>query len=250
MKADHSYVYRVTYTAQNGKQSQQAFAIAVSGDAPADYMNAELTVDATTLSGSTADTTEATVLSGSTVVLKVSPTTGWSDDYLWDNGQKGNTITVSNLVASRTYTCQYVNQSGAVSECRFKLNVVPAKQAITVSDGAPAETNEVKVLAGSKVTLQLIVPAATSRDDVTWSDGSHGLTYTVASIDEDMTVTATFRGVAYTFTLKVKADDYSYYDLLTNAKGYKLLPRPRNSARWPTTAISCWPVTRPTCSSG
>lgn len=223
VKADHSYVYRVTYTAQNGKQSQQAFAIAVSGDAPAELMNAELTVDATTLSGSTAETTEATVLSGSTVVLKVSPTTGWSDDYLWDNGQKDNTITVSNLVASRTYTCQYANQSGAVSECRFQLNVVSAKQAIIVSDGAPAETNAAEVLAGSKVTLQLIVPAATSRDDVTWSDGSHGLTYTVASIDEDMTVTATFRGVAYTFTLKVKAADYSYYNLLTNAKGYKLV---------------------------
>ena len=44
VKADRSYIYRVTYTAANGTQSRQAFAIAVSGDAPADPMTSEITL--------------------------------------------------------------------------------------------------------------------------------------------------------------------------------------------------------------
>ena len=38
VKADRSYIYRVSYTAQNGAVSHQAFAIAVSGDAAPDVM--------------------------------------------------------------------------------------------------------------------------------------------------------------------------------------------------------------------
>ncbi len=222
VKADRSYVYRVTYTAPNGRQSQQAFAIAVSGDAPADAMTSEATIGGTVLSGTDAETVEATVLSGSTVTLSASATTGWTNDFLWDNGQKTATITVPALRTSRTYTCQYANQSGAVSECRFRLNVVDALQHIIVGS-SESQTNTVQVLAGTQVTLRLTIPTTASADEVTWSDGSHGLTYTIDSVGADTEVSATYNGRTYTYYIYIKATDYAYYDLLTTGKGYKLV---------------------------
>ncbi len=217
VKADRSYIYRVTYTAKNGTQSQQAFAIAVSGDAAPDVMTNEITIDGTILRE-----TEATVLSGKSVILYAGATTGWTNDYLWDNGQKTSVITVPNITTSRTYTCQYANQSGAVSESRFHINVVPAQQFITVGSGE-SEGSEVQVLSGTEVTLRMVIPATADPDNVIWSDGSHGLSCTLSSVTKDTEVTATFEGNTYTFNIYVKATDYAYYDLLTAARGYKLV---------------------------
>lgn len=221
VKADHSYIYRVTYTAQNGTQSQQAFAFAVSGDAAPDLMTNEITLDGSVLSTS-AETIEATVLSGKSVALYAGATTGWTNDYLWDNGQKTSTITVSNLTSSRTYTCQYANQSGAVSESRFVLHVVSAQQFIAVGSGE-SEGSEVQVLSGTEVTLRMVIPSSADPDNVVWSDGSHGLTYTIAAATSDTQVTATYDGNTYTYNIIIKAADYGYYDLLTSASGYKLI---------------------------
>ena len=217
VRADHSYIYRVTYTAHNGAKSTAAFAIAVSGDAAPDPMTNEITVD-----GTIHRNTEMTVLSGKDVILYAGATTGWTDDYLWDNGQTTSVITVPSIASSRTYTCQYANQSGAVSESRFHINVVPAQQYISVGSGE-SEGSEVQVLAGTNVTLRLLIPASSDPDDIHWSDGSHGAVCNVAAIEADTQVTATFEGNIYTFNIYVKATDYSYYDLLTAARGYKLV---------------------------
>ncbi len=196
VKADRSYVYRVTYTAPNGRKSQQAFAIAVSGDAPADAMTSEATIGGTVLSGSDAETIEATVLSGSTVTLSASAATGWTNDFLWDNGQKTATITVPALLTSRSYTCQYANQSGAVSECRFRLSVVDALQHI---NGATTDT--ATLLPGSQATLQLAIPTYADASTITWDDGTTGTTRTVRIAEAEAEVTATYRGTAYHFYL-------------------------------------------------
>ena len=218
VKADRSYIYRVTYTAPNGRQSQQAFAIAVSGDAPADPMTTSVAIDGADAEGDG----EFTVLSGSSVTLTAGATTGWTNDYLWDNGQTTSAITIPVLTSSRTYTCQYANQSGAVSEAAFRLNVVDAQQYISVGSGESL-TDEVQVLKGTAVTLRLVVPATAQGADVVWTDGSQGTEYTIDSVDGDMTVTATYKGKDYTYHIGVKATDYSYYDLLTADQGYKLV---------------------------
>ena len=217
VKADRSYIYRVTYTAANGAQSQQAFSIAVSGDAKPDEMSSEITVD-----GIVSLDTEKTVLSGTSVILRAQPTTGWTDDYLWDNGQRTSAVTIPHLTNSRTYTCQYANQSGAVSESRFVLNVVEALQYIAIGSGE-SQTNEVQVLPGTTVTLKLVIPTTGHADDVIWSDGTTGLTCTVNSVSRDQTVTATYLGMDYTYYIYVKATDYSYYSLLTTDRGYRLV---------------------------
>ena len=217
VKADRSYVYRVTYTAQNGAQSQQAFAIAVSGDAAPDQMTTQ-----TTLDGITTQDSVLTVLRGSSITLAASATTGWTNDYLWDNGQTTSSITIPALNSSRSYTCQYANQSGAVSECRFQLNVVDALQHIIVGSNE-SETSEVQVLAGTQVTLKLVIPATADADEILWTGGRTGTTYTLDSVEKDTEVSATFLGTTYTFHVYIKSTDYGYYDLLTADRGYKLV---------------------------
>ena len=213
VKADRSYIYRVTYTAANGQQSHQSFAIAVSGDADPDVMTNEITVD-----GDIERITEKNVLSGTSVILYAGATTGWTDDYLWDNGVKNSIVVIPAITSSRSYTCQYANQSGAVSESRFQLNVVPAMQFINGT-----QTAEAQMLAGSKATLTLTVPSYASASDITWQDGSHGDTFIVENLQEDTDITATFDGETYTYHIAIKTGSYSYYDLLSAEKGYQLV---------------------------
>ncbi len=214
VKADHSYVYRVAYTAANGQVSYQAFAIAVSGDADPDQMTNEITVD-----GVIDQTTEKTVLAGTPVILYAGPTTGWTNDYLWDTGETSSVVTLPAVMTSRTYTCQYANQSGAVSESRFVLNVVPARQIINGT-----ETAEMQVLSGAAVALQLEIPEAANPNEVVWEDGATGCERTFDNVTQDVVLTAFYGGVDYTFTINVKATGgYSYYDLLTTDKGYNLV---------------------------
>ena len=213
VKADHSHIYRVTYTAQNGVKSTQAFAIAVAGDAPADKMDSEVTVD-----GVIEQTTEKTVLYGTSIILYAGATTGWTNDYLWDDGQTGSTITIPALTTSREYICQYANQSGAVSQTTFRLNVVPAIPTINGSEGS-----ETQVLAGSTVTLGLLVPSAANPESIIWSDGSKGSSLVVSDVQQDMLITATYQGQTYTYSIDVKATSHSYYSLLTSDRGYQLV---------------------------
>lgn len=218
VKADHSYIYRVTYTAENGAKSTAAFAIAVSGDAQPDPMRHEITVN-----GEIESTTEKTILSGTSVILYAEAATGWTDDYLWDNGTKGTIVTLNGVTSSRSYTCQYANQSGAVSEVFFHLNVVPARQHIIV-DGGDQLATEAEVFPGSSVTLELEVPGGTDPNAITWTDGTHGTRFTVPVGFPDgspLTYTATYLGETYTYTLTPKDASFTYYtDLLTSANGY------------------------------
>jgi hypothetical protein len=215
VKADHSYIYRVTYTAENGAQSTAAFAIAVSGDAQADPMRQEITVN-----GVIEQTDEKTILSGTSVILYAEATTGWTDDYLWDNGATGTIVTLSSVTQSRDYTCQFANQSGAVSEAHFHLNVVPARQHIIV-DGGDMIGAQVEVFPGANVVLELEVPGGTNPQDITWSDGSHGTLYQLTNVKQATTVTATFGGETYTYSISLRDANFSYYtDLLTPENGY------------------------------
>lgn len=214
VKADRSYIYRVAYTAANGAVSHQAFAIAVSGDAAPDVMTSEITAE-----GIKEAVSEKTVLAGTSVTLSASASTGWTNDYLWDNNAKSSTVTIPTLMSSRAYTCQYANQSGAVSESKFFLNVVPAIQYIN-----GAEATEIKVLAGADVSLLLSIPVAADPNDVVWNDGVRGTARNISNVQHNIILIASYDGVDYTFAVNVKrADDYSYYSVLTTDNGYKLV---------------------------
>lgn len=214
VKADHSYIYRVAYTAANGKVSYQSFAIAVSGDADPDQMTNEVTVD-----GVIERTTEKTVLAGTQVILYAGATTGWTNDYLWDTGETSSVIVLPSVMTPHTYTCQYANQSGAVSESHFVLSVVSARQLINGT-----EATEAQVLSGASVALRLEIPTAANPDEVVWSDGVKGCDRTLDDVKQDVTLTATYEGQDYTFRIGIKTvGGYSYYALLTSDKGYSLV---------------------------
>ena len=56
-----------------------------------------------------------------------------------------------------------------------------------------------------------------------WSDGTTGTTLTLDDIQASQSVTATFRGVTYTFNIYLKAPTYSYYNLFSTDKGWQLV---------------------------
>ena len=215
VKADHSYVYRVTYTAANGARSQQAFAIAVAGDAPADSLTPSITYNGTTVQDST-----VTVLSGSEVILKADAQTGWTNTRLWDDGVTAATLTLPHVVTSRTYVYQYANMAGAVSRQHFHLNVVPALQQVSVG-GSTMAGGEAQVFAGDSVTLTLVLPFYAADDSlVTWQDGTHGTTLPLGAVSHSGDYTATYHGLTFTFHVGLKEDNFSYYKLLDAEKGY------------------------------
>lgn len=213
VKADKSYIYRVTYTAENGAESRQSFAIAVSGDAAPDVMTNEITVN-----GVIERLLEKTVLNGTDVILYAGATTGWTDDYLWDNGVKASVVVIPAVTSSRTYTCQYANQSGAVSESVFRLNAVPAVQFINGE-----ECSETEVLSGTRLTLRLDVPVYVNPEEISWDGGQKGRSFVVDNLQETTQVTATYQGQPYVYNLQVKETSHSYYNILTSERGYQLV---------------------------
>lgn len=215
VKADHSYIYRVTYTAANGTESHQAFAIAVAGDAPADSI-----VPSITYNGTTVQDTTVTVLSGSEVVLQANAATGWSEDRLWDNGLTVATLTLPHVVTAREYNYQYANMAGAVSTLRFHLHVVPALQQVAV-EGATAAGGNAHVFVGDSVVLRLKLPFYAYDDStVTWQDGSHGAEYVIGAVSGSGDYVAQYHGQQFLFHVDVKEDNFSYYQIMSTDKGY------------------------------
>ena len=215
VKADHSYLYRVTYTAANGTKSHQAFAIAVAGDAPADSLSPSITYNGTTIQ----DTT-VTVLSGSEVVLSTTTQTGWSNTRQWDDGVTAATLTLPHVVTARDYVFQYANMGGAVSTLRYHLNVVPALQQVSVG-GSTMAGSDAQVFAGDSVELRLVLPFYAYDDSlVTWQDGSHGTTLRLEAVSHSGDYTATYHGMTFAFHVGLKEDNFSYYQLLSTDNGY------------------------------
>ena len=214
VRADHSFLYRVTYTASNGTKSQQSFAIAVCGDAPADPMTQEITI-----SGEITRDTTTQVLVGSNLTLYAGAVTGWTDDYQWDNGATLATINIPNITTSRTYTCQYANQSGAVSTGNFYIDVVPALQRLYI-DGSATQDTSTETFPGSRVVCSLQIPQQMQPESVTWQDGTVGTDYIIEDIQEPITCTATYMGKEYTFNVSLKEANMGYYDILTPENGY------------------------------
>ncbi|MCM1313134.1 MAG: LamG domain-containing protein [Bacteroides sp.] len=177
VNADHSYVYRVHYTADNGVVSSQAFSIAVAGDCNPDVLYPEITIDGTIY----ADTV-MNVLYGESVILYAGNTTGWTDDYQWSNGKTGSVIVIPNITSDRTYTVHYTNQGGNVSAKNFHLKVINGVQNIIVDNNENKNCSEIMVNPGQSVELTLTVPETMSYGEYTWSDGSKEASITLNDI--------------------------------------------------------------------
>ncbi|MCR4613798.1 MAG: alginate lyase family protein [Bacteroidaceae bacterium] len=117
VSTDQSHVYRVTYTNQNGVQSQQCFSIAATGDCLYTPATQTITVD-----GNYVGSTEAEVNFGTAVTLTVQPTNGVGS-YQWSNGETTNAITLPNVSTERDVYCVFTNYGGRRCLYTFHLTV-------------------------------------------------------------------------------------------------------------------------------
>lgn len=187
VNADHSYVYRVHYTADNGTVSAQSFSIAVAGDCNPDILTPEITVD-----GTIYQDTVMTVLYGESVILYAGNSSGWTDDYLWSNGKTGSVVVIPNITSDRTYTVHYTNQGGNVTAKHFHLKVINGIQNITVDGTEHKNCNEVVVDPGQSVELSVIVPETMSDGTWTWSNGSTEASVSISDIQTSATYTVEY----------------------------------------------------------
>ena len=183
---DHSYIYRVTYTNQNGIESQLCFSIAAKGDCTPDELTPSVTYD-----GTTTQTDTINVLYGKTATLSVTPSTGWGT-YKWSTGATTQSITTAAIRKDQDISVTYTNQGGATTTEVFHIHVLMAIPYYTVGE-TTTDGAEVVVEQGGSVTLGLTTPSSVSASKVSWSDGTSGSkTLTLVNQQSSGEYTATF----------------------------------------------------------
>ena len=200
VNTDHSYVYRATYTNQNGVQSQIAFSIAALGDCTPTVVTPYITYNDETVEG-----TDITVFYGETVTLSASDTQGFGT-YAWSNSKTGTSITLTSVKSPQDITCTVTNQGGCKTTVTFHIDVRKSRQEITVDDVTLTDTASVEVEKGSNVTFSLNVPSAL-QGTAAWEDGTTGYSYVMAGIDksQEHTLTCNIGGEEKRYTFSVTA---------------------------------------------
>lgn len=183
--ADKSYIYRVTYTNNNGVKSQLAFSIFVQGDCIPCTLTSSVTYN-----NETTNDTIVKILYGKTCQLSVAPSRG-GGTYKWSDGKTTQTITTAAIRAAKDYTVTYSNQGGATTTQTFHLLPVAAEPYIN-TDAATLKQTETIVEQGSNLTLGLALPTVVKPADVKWSTGESGATLALNDIQTSNTYTATF----------------------------------------------------------
>lgn len=117
--ANHSFVYRVSYTNEQGVTSSLCFPIAVQEDTHPSKVVARITVGDTTVADSV-----IAVTAGSTVTLSLEGVGGYGN-YQWENGGTSGSITLTNVQKNQTITGTFQNQGGRKTSCTFTLYVNP-----------------------------------------------------------------------------------------------------------------------------
>jgi hypothetical protein len=178
VSTDKSFVYRATYTNENGVESEQVFTIAVDGDC-----NSSLVYGNIYANGEYMGDTEAEVFYGSTVTLNVWNSSGWGAG-LWDNGQTGGSCTLSAVTRDRDVSVIFTNQGGRKSILTFHIKVRTMQPNIDVNNVTNENVTEVIVNSGDNVTLSPYVATALSGGNYEWSDGSSEKTLSLGSVEK------------------------------------------------------------------
>lgn len=186
VSTDRSYIYRATYTNQNGVKSQIAFSIAAQGDC-----SPTIATPSITYKGEITNSNSVTIFYGESVTLSVSDTQGFGT-YAWSNGRTGTSITLSSVTATQDITCTVTNQGGRQTSVTFHIEVIRTRQEITVDENTLTDTASIIVNKGSDVTFTLNVPPALSHGTAIWEDGSEGFTYPMPAITESQRHTLTY----------------------------------------------------------
>lgn len=201
--ANESYIYRVTYTNENGVQSEQCFPIAVMGDCHETKVTAQISN-----AGNTVNDTRMQVFYGSDVTLSVWDNVGYCS-FQWDNGQTTSSITIPQITTTRDIQCTLMNQGGRETVVTFHIDVITVRPDIILNGKTHENTTTIVAAAGDSIVLAPSVPAIRAYGTWAWDNGSTQPTMTVAMTDtsEFHTVSYTIDGAATTFTYSLYAKE-------------------------------------------
>jgi hypothetical protein len=205
---DRSAVYRVTYTNQKGVKSEQVFTVAVEGDCMPSRTKQSIHAN-----GEQIGDTTATVFYGDKLTLSASDVAGWWTEVCWDNGQKGNELTLQAVTTERTVRGYIVNQGGRKEMVSYRLKVKYIQPDMEVNGVVKENTSMIIAKTGDAIVLQPHVPAALGAVSYEWSNGSTESALDLGAIETSgiYTVKVSWEGHSETFTYEVfvKATDSS-----------------------------------------
>lgn len=222
--ADKSFLYRVTYTNQNGVESEQVFVIAVQGDCEENIIT-----PAITYAGNTINTNEINVLYGSEVTLAINGGSGFCK-YQWENSATTNTIQIPNITSSREISAIYTNQGGRKQKVTFRINVLCVRPDFIVNGTTYTDSTLIIVSAGEKVVLTPSPSGLQQYGTWKWNDGSTEKDLTIENIQTSGEYTVQYtlnenQTESTTYRIYVQETDYHKIENGT----YYILHKPTNT---------------------
>lgn len=185
--ANRSFIYRATYTNENGIQSQICFPIAVQGDCHPTPVTPSITYDGTTHE----NTTDIAVLYNGSVTLNVTENTGFGN-YKWSTNATTSSITVSSIRTDKDVTCTFYNQGGCETTITFHITVRDIRPDIILNDKTLQDTLSVICAEGDKVVLSPTVATLRRNGTYQWDNGSTEKTLTIDNVETSAEHTLNF----------------------------------------------------------
>lgn len=185
--AERSFIYRATYTNENGIQSQICFPIAVQGDCHPTPVTPSITYDGTTHE----NTTNIAVLYNGSVTLNVTENTGFGN-YKWSTNATTSSITVSSIRTDKDVTCTFYNQGGCETTVTFHITVRDIRPDIILNDKTLQDTLSVICAEGDKVVLSPTVATLRRNGTYQWDNGSTEKTLTIDNVETSAEHTLNF----------------------------------------------------------
>ena len=211
VSTDKSYLYRATYTNENGIESEQVFAIATQGDCNPTNINSSIFCD-----GVQIGVDEATVCYGSSVTLNVSGVSGWGDAR-WSTGQTGTSITISSITKDKEIKGQFISQGGLAQTVTFKIHVSGLQPRVLLNNRLVTDTLSFVTSASDFLVLTANIPNAIVNAKYEWSNGCTGK-YLVLDGSEGIstdnyTLHVTGENFDQSITYQIMVLDEKYVDL-------------------------------------
>ncbi len=226
ISADKSYLYRATYTNENGIESEQVFSIYVQGDCSPFGMTAWAQVN----DHDVEDIHNIEVFYGNNVVLGINGGVAYGR-ILWDNGRTEGTRTVK-AIRDREISGMYITQGGRQQPATFKIHVISLKPRIILNGVEYEDSTHMIVRKGDNVVISPMIAANFTDVKYKWSNGSEDPSLTFNDIDESQELTLTFTSnegeFEQTYKIMVIDEENGYdleegkYLLVYNPTGYAL----------------------------
>lgn len=165
VSTDKSYIYRATYTNENGIQSEQMFSIAANADCTPTTISSSVYCNGTWLGEK-----EATVYYGSSVTLNIGGASGWGDGK-WSTGQTGTSITIPSITKDSEFKGQFINQGGLAQTVVFRIHVKGLQPCALVNNHLVTDSLSLFANSNDAVVLYANIPSTIVNAKYKWSNG-------------------------------------------------------------------------------